>query len=297
MSTIGYLGPKGSHSEEALFALQTTFPALFTGSMWDIQAEVTIAELLANLDTKKIDAIFVPSENATEGSVREVLDALSFQFDCPSIQLEWVQPITHALIRKVLHAEGIQTVVSHPQALAQSRETLQNKFKTLELQNSSSTSQAVASLIDANESMAALGTIGAAKHYGLHVLDENVCDNPWNTTRFLLLSFNHALFSFNQLPQETSLKTSLCLGLQKNKAGALAQIINLLADFELDMSRIESRPAKRQLGEYVFYIDFTGTASPAFYEALSNVSGFVKRLGVYPSFHHPKLDMPQHNQV
>ena len=301
MPTIGYLGPEGSHSEEAFQALQGAFPSVFSqaNTPWTAQAEITIAELLAKLASQKLDAIFVPSENATEGSVREVLDALSFQFDRPSIQLEWVQPITHALIRKVSHSDGIQTVMSHPQALAQSRETLQNKFKHIELQNSSSTSQAVASLIDADDSVAALGTISAARRYGLHVLNENVCDNPWNTTRFLLLSLNDALFS--NCPESGPLKTALCVGLQKNQAGALAKIVTLLAEFNIDMSKIESRPAKRQLGEYVFYIDFMGTASPAFYDALSNVTGFVKRLGAYPSFCHPKLGInkigPQLNPV
>jgi prephenate dehydratase len=297
ITSIGLLGPEGSHSEEALLTLQSTHPSIFKDHWGRLSRESSLRDLISGLLSGHFNAMFVPIENATEGTVREVMDALSFEFDTPSIQLEWVHPITHALITKASLTEPITSILSHPQALAQSRTTLKEKYPNAELIPTASTSQAVASLLSAQTGVAALGSPSAAQMYGLQILEHNTCDNPWNTTRFVLVCLdnphhaNPANLSFETLQTVAAapLKTSLCLGPKLNTPGALSRIVQIVADYGLDMTQIVSRPAKKQLGEYIFYIDFLGTASPPFYEALSEVCGFIRRLGVYPSLEHPDI--------
>lgn len=281
---IGVLGPSGSHSDEALNLLLTQQIDANLSQKTQVVTEASIRQLIVALENNTVEAVFVPVENTLEGSVREVLDALSFQFDEPTILLEYPHLVKHRLIRKQNNLKGVQKIISHPQAIAQCREPLVALLgNEIEFVPSSSTSQAVQSLLDLDDEYAAIGTQKAAELNALNVVADDICHLGENITRFLLLGFNNQFLKIKNKSLFTP-KTSLCVGLQKNTSGALLAILQVLSAFNLNMTKIESRPAKTRLGEYVFYLDFEGEAPFGFYENLLAVSGFVKKLGVYPAF-------------
>lgn len=280
---IGYLGPPGSHSEEALFTLfESKGLCIPAGELIEFPPILTLTQLLSDLTTGKLNAILVPMENALEGAVTEVMDRLAFEFEMPTIQLELIRNIQHRLIRKKTDGiEGIKTVVSHLQAIAQSRDYLTPILGAdLNWVPASSTSKAVEMLENEDDSWAALGTEAAAKANGYKIVLDDASHNPNNQTRFVLLSSITNLVNphFNNKP----LKTSICVSPKANAPGVLLEILQVLQAHKINMTKIQSRPTKRQLGEYMFLIDFEGKAPKAFYDQLNQTAAVVKILGEYP---------------
>jgi prephenate dehydratase len=239
----------------------------------------------------------VPYENALEGSVIEVLETLGLQKRQLQPQLEFLVPVLHGLIQK---APGpIHTVVSHPQALGQCRETLIRLYgKDLLFENAPSTSEAVKSLqgTPAESGRAALGSRAAAERYGLQVIHPDVSDAPDNMTRFFLLSAsaqNTQPLPPGTLPPDTPLKTSLCLGLQ-DRPGALVDVLLLFKQFSVNLTKIESRPSRKRFGEYLFHIDTQGDLdAPEKNEVLNALKAhttYLQRLGPYASL--GRLSLP-----
>lgn len=262
MTSIGYLGPEGSHSHEALLAL---LPKLGLSNAQLVPCP-TLRRIGKSLHEGTLDAALMPVENALEGSIGETLETV-FLHDNNAVlpvlaEVAW--PVAHALITKKATSTPIRHIISHPQALAQCRETLIALYgDELVFHTATSTAEAVSLLANQPNTWAALGTQQAAKNTGCVVLNPNVSDSPDNATRFWLIrphtgsvQWQHSLSQSLHTEKNTSstLKTSLCIGLV-DRPGVLVDALLVLKAYGVTMTRIESRPARSRLGEYLFFID------------------------------------------
>ncbi|MCL6547493.1 MAG: prephenate dehydratase [Alicyclobacillus sp.] len=242
---VGYLGPAGTFSEEAAHQY---FSAIGDGGP-DIQWMMfqTIQDVMEALSGGIIDKGVVPIENSIEGTVRMTIDGL---LDDPSlfIQGEIVLPITqHLLATAGVTLEDVREVWSHPQALAQCRTFLRN----LGVQTApcDSTASAVAAVArSGRRDLAAIGPERSAKEHGLAVLASGIQDNQWNETRFAVIAKGQQITG---RPSKTMLLVAPCA----ERAGVLATILHVFAALDLNLTWIESRPTKRRLGTYQFFMD------------------------------------------
>jgi len=239
---VAYLGPKGTYAEKAAHILS---------KLADFQTPIFVPcnglhSVIKSIAYKNCDAAVVPIENSVEGGVSATLDAL-WKFPSIFINRAIVLPIKHALI-----SDGelsiISEVLSHPQALAQCSEWLSEKLPNAITLPTNSTSEAV-KMVKGSKFRAAIGSKSLIQIGGLKELAFPINDVPGNCTRFVLLSkeLNYNPFNINI--------ASFAFSLISNKPGALLKALNFIADFGFNMSKIESRPSKRELGEYIIYID------------------------------------------
>jgi len=263
---IGYLGPKGSFSEEAALSFEKDGDLLAFSSFGLIRA----------LEEKKIQKVILPIENSIEGSVNWVFDFLFRNNSLFLIENEIIYPISQNLVG-FGQISDVKIVYSHPQALAQCRNFL-NKLG-IETKDTDSTSEAVQLVAEGkNPAIAALGTKRAAEIYYATVIKENVNNNDNNQTRFIVLG--------KEKKERTEKdKTSFIFG-TKDKPGALYGVLEVFDVLRINMTMIISRPSKRRLGEYVFFIDIEGHQQEddlrvAFRKIKERVS-FLKVLGSYP---------------
>lgn len=262
---IGFLGPVGSHSHDSLLHLfeNASKSKKPLQRQWDQVPFPTLRQLTEALQHKSVDAIWLPVENALEGSIAEALEATHLSDNPPLIMGEWIVPIRHALIQKN-PAITPRHITSHPQALSQCRDSLIQRFgPQLDLHPTSSTSQAVTDLVNKPDDWAALGTTTAAHQHSLSIAEPNLSDSPHNCTRFQLLG-THLGGCINDwgaspehnTPNDASIitKTSLCMSLQ-DRPGALVDLLLVFKAYDVTMTRIESRPARQKMGDYLFYVD------------------------------------------
>lgn len=265
MMKLGILGPEGTFTEAAAKKWRPDAEKIFFD---DITGAV---EAVIKGD---IDEAIVPVENSLEGSVGAALDAL---MEYPArIVGEVVVPIQHCLLALTPNAE-IKVVLSHPQALAQCRGYLRKNFPGVEVRTTGSTAHA-AKLAKEFPEMAAIASRDAADRYGLSVVDEDIQDREENYTRFIVVAREDGPVVGD--------KTSIGVYLKKNRPGALYDLLGDFAKYEINLTKIESRPSKKALGDYVFYIDFEGSIDdPRVDEALRNVrekTEWLKVFGSYP---------------
>lgn len=243
-----YLGPSGSYSEIAKNKFMN-----FCNKNTYFEASDSIYRIVENL--KKNDSCttcaVLPIENSVEGIVKEVQDSLmdltKFGY---KILAETNININHSLV-SFGEKEQIKTIISHPQALAQCRKYINKLFgENIILNPILSTSNAIKNLTPQDITVAAIGSQHCANMYNVPILDNCINDEKNNTTRFILLSQKEPVKSaFNKISIVFS---------TENSSGALNKILNILEQYQLNMSYIDSRPSKRELGEYVFYVDFQG---------------------------------------
>ena len=275
---VAYLGPAGTFSEDALrtAVADAQFDALPTASVYD--AIIAVAD-------GEADRALVPFENSIEGSVRVTLDTLAFDAPAVTIVGEHDQPISHNLIgRRPVELSDITTVVSHPQPLAQCARFIRSELGGAELRTAASTAEAVREVSGSDEPWAAVGTTAAAEIYGCVVLRAGIADEDENVTRFIWLAPE------GMLPDGTGpWKTSLCFSeLGADHPGALVEALTEFSGREVNLTRIESRPLRRGLGRYMFFIDLEGRAGngdgavDAAIEALRGKAESVRVLGSYP---------------
>ncbi|MBK8190894.1 MAG: hypothetical protein IPK79_10645 [Vampirovibrionales bacterium] len=268
IESIGYLGPAGTHSHQAVLALSqdSRARAVFSGA--SLQPYPTLYALLEAVDAQAVAVALLPVENSLQGAVVESMEAVGLDRFSLNVHLECLLPIQHALIRQPQAAAadalndtttlaGLTGVMSHPQALAQCRETLRALLgPDVTLEPTASTADAVRQLALRDAAWAALGSREAARLHAMRVVREDVSDSPDNVTRFWLASSTRQTLRLPVWP-DLPVKTSLCIGLQ-DRPGALMEILLGLKAYDLNMSRIESRPSRRRLGEYLFYVDVDG---------------------------------------
>ena len=272
---IGFLGPPGTFGEEALLTQEDYAAA-------DIQPFPSHAEIINAVERGDLDLGFLGFENSIEGSVRSVLDHLIFETEL-LIQREVVLPITqNVLAPPGLTLADVRRIVSFPDAMEQCREYFAATLPDVELVAANSTAEAV-QLVAAERpaSTAALGTALAGRLYGLDVLAAGVEDHPDNSTRFVSVASSG-------IPAPTGHdKTSIVLFQGADRPGNLHLISAQFAARDVNLTKFESRPTKKSLGDYCFIIDFAGhVADEVVADCLRTLRadiGDVKFLGSYPA--------------
>lgn len=274
---VAYLGPAGTYTHQAARHFSQALP----GGRPELKPYPGIPSVLYAVDQGQADLGVVPVENSIEGSVSITHDILA-QSLALTIQGETVLPIVHHLYSSAAALGDIRTVVGHYQALAQCRLFLEQNLSRAKTREASSSAAAVSSLKKAGGSRAAIGTPECRELYQVPVLAENIGDYPDNQTRFFLVGKGPSLPEY----PAARMKTALVLTLRKDKPGGLYSILGEFARRRLNLTRIESRPAKQELGNYLFFLDCETTGEdPAFQSALSGLAKkkvLVKILGTYP---------------
>ena len=301
---MAYLGPRGTFCEEA--ALRCTDP-----TKWELVPYHSIEQVFAAVHLGEMDSGIVPIENSCEGSVNQTMDLLAYDYDL-KLSGEIVLPIKHNLLaRPGIELEGISRIISHSQALAQCRRYLAANFKSLELIDVASTAEAARRVAESNDSWAAIGTTTAARTYGLEILYSGIQDRPNNETRFITLTKygssaangntsgvrqgDGSFVSLNQSrarqknrplvsPCPHLHKTSLLLYLI-NKPGALFQALEQFNLYEINLTKIESRPAQTRIGKYLFFIDIEGhQLEPRVKKALAGLKSITHDIRILGSY-------------
>ncbi|MCZ7393855.1 MAG: prephenate dehydratase [Candidatus Methanoperedens sp.] len=264
---IGTLGPEGSFSEKA-------------AKQWNDRAELRyyddIFDTVDALRGNEVDYSIVPIENSLEGSVTLTLDLLMERQ--LKIAGEVIVQVRHCLLSKGKLAD-LKILMSIPQALSQCKKYIKKNFRNIEVRSTLSTSQA-AKLASEAKHIAAIASRESAQIYGLEILDEDIQDMNENFTRFIVIG--------KATPHATGNdKTSIIVYLEKNRPGALYEILGEFAKRGIDLTRIESRPTKKVLGDYLFYIDLKGHIEDRMIkDTLDQVKskvGMLKMLGSYPA--------------
>ena len=272
MTRVGYLGPAGTYSEEALRA---SAPAGIEEVPYP-----TIYEAVMAVHDGEVDRAVVPIENSLEGAVSVTLDTLALEATDVRIVAEVVHPIHHCVVAaERLDLAEVKRVISHPQATAQCRRFLRERLAGAELVVAPSTADAVLSVRDSSAGDVALGSRLAAELYGCQVLVADVEDHPDNVTRFVWLAPAAEA-------EESGGKTSLVFwGGGDQSPGWLVHALQELADRGVNLTRIESRPRRTSLGHYMFFVDLEGGAGdPAVTDALAALRGQVEVLRVLGSY-------------
>jgi len=265
---VAYLGPAGTFSQEAAVK--------HFGGSTVLSACPSIDEVFRRVETGAAGYGVVPVENSTEGAIGRTLDLL---LSTPArICGEVMLPVRQCLMSKGGKLAGINTVYSHTQSLAQCQQWLARNLPHAE--RIAVVSNAEAARLAARERRsAAIGPRTAAALYGLKLLARNIEDDAKNTTRFLVIADHDAAPSGRD-------KTSMILS-TRNIPGAIHELLTPFAVNQVSLTRLESRPSRTGLWEYVFYIDVEGHQSNAnvtrALEELTAKASFLKNLGSYPA--------------
>jgi prephenate dehydratase len=285
--SIAHLGPPGNHSEQAAL-FYVNWLAKTTREQAILCPYPSIAQSIKAVAQKQVQLAVVPAENSIEGSVTMTMDAM-WQLDNLQISLALVMPIVHVLISCATDLGNIKTVYSHPQALAQCQGWLESFLPNVQLIATNSTTEALERL-ETDLSAAAISSERAAQLYHLPTLASGINDRPENCTRFWVVSQKQV--SQNQNLEEQSLicqsdasHTSLAFSVPANVPGALAKTLQVFAHLGINLSRIESRPTKRSLGEYLFFIDIEANFNePLLQSALTELLSYTEILKIFGSY-------------
>ncbi len=268
---LGYLGPKGTFSHQAA--------AEWSGGKEEIKEYSTIYSAILAAEKGEIDRVIVPIENSIEGGVNITLDALAFDVNL-YITGEYVLHVSQNLmVKKGARREDIKIITSHPQPIGQCSRLLSHEFGDVKIELADSTASAAKRVTTSDGSVACIASKSSAELYGLDIICADCGDDANNSTRFIIAEKNPK----RSVSQRD--KTSIVFAID-NKPGSLYSAIELLAKEKINMTKIESRPMKDELGKYVFFIDIDGNIDDAsIYFALDKVrqnTFFYKFLGSYP---------------
>jgi prephenate dehydratase len=265
---VGYLGPEGSFSHQAVLTLSDVEPVAYQ----------TFEDLLSAVASAELDQALVPIENALEGTVSATIDGLVFDHDLIILQ-EIVLPIhLHLLARPGVALEDVKSLRSYVHALAQVRAFVHERG--LETVQTTSTSQAARDVAESSEPWGAVGSSLAGELFGLTVLAADIEDHPGNATRFVLVGRD-----FVAAPTGHDRSTIVCFQ-DADRPGSLYAILGRFAARDINLTKLESRPTKRALGDYCFVIEFEGhVADDVVADCLADLQAHlarVKFLGSYP---------------
>lgn len=273
---IAYLGPRGTFSEDALRA------ALGDEAVEEVPVP-SVYDAIVAVREGTAERALVPFENSIEGAVTTTLDTLAFDAGGVTLVGEYDLPISLCLIaREQVGLDTIEVVLSHPQPSAQCARYLRASLPRAEVRVAASTAEAVRRVVETEQPWAAVGTASAAELYGAKILREGIEDEPDNVTRFVWVA-----------PEGTSpsgsgaWRTSLVFSeLGEDHPGALVDALQVFSDRDVNLTRIESRPLRRGLGRYQFFLDIEGAAEEeplrGAIEALRSKAETVRVLGSWP---------------
>ena len=281
---IAFLGPEGTFTEEALLA---NLPA----GEYHPFPYPSIRDVLKAVQAGDAPLGIVPIENSIEGSVVVTLDSLAFGFDELRIVREITWQVHQQLIaRRPVDFERVTKIVSIPHAYGQCREFIREHLDGVEHEPTDSTAEAVRRVSRVERPWVAIGTRLAAEMYECEVIAPDIDDATDNRTRFVFVSRDEA-------PQgepaegaggiDAAFKTSIVCGISQDQPGSLLMILSEFAYRYVNLTKVESRPSKQGLGDYIFFIDMVGRATDQpIAQALSCLGcklSWVKVLGSYPT--------------
>jgi prephenate dehydratase len=281
----GYLGPEGTFSEEALLGSAD-------GAAVEPVALETIRDAVMAVQDRAVEWALVPIENSIEGSVTVTLDTLVGEASEVAIVGEVVLPVRHYLIASTpLELGQIETIVSHPHVPGQCTHFLHEQLPRARILAATSTAEAVRLVAEGGESSrAAIGTRLAAKLYGCTIVAEEIQDRKDNETRFVWLARADSPAGAPPLrgASDTAGKTSLVFwGAGADRAGWLVLCLDEFARRGINLTKIESRPRREQLGQYMFFLDLEGSLDDEIVaDALAGLRALceeVRVLGSYPT--------------
>jgi prephenate dehydratase len=279
---VGYLGPEGTFSHEAMVDA-------LVGVEAQAESFATIFDTIMAVHAGTVDQALVPMENSLEGSVNVTLDTLAIETQDVAIVGEVVHPIRHCLIARTgLELDEIEAVVSHPQANAQCARFIRTRLPRARVLSGDSTAGAVRMVAEHDGPWAALGNRLAAVRYGCQVLRSGVEDVTGNETRFVWLARAGSAPGppGAAQPPVGPWKTALVFwGPGAEAPGWLVSCLGEFAAREVNLTRIESRPRKQGLGRYMFFCDIEGSErEPHVAQALEGLRQRVEVLRVLGSF-------------
>jgi prephenate dehydratase len=271
--TFGFLGPPGTFTQEAL--LQVVDPESV-----DLIDLPSIEDVIYAVERGEVERGMVPIENSVEGTVNATVDVLGFETEGLSIQREVILNVRlHLLGRSGTDLSTVNEVYSMPHATAQCRRWLREHLPNAQIVATNSTAEAAGRVAYDKGSAVAIGPNLAAQLFGIEVIRRDVTDHPEAETRFVVIGKDAA-------PPSGRDKTSLIAFIAEDHPGALLEILTEFASRNINLTKLESRPTKRVLGEYCFFIDLEGHADdPLVAEAIAALDAQLarlKRLGSYP---------------
>ena len=265
---VGFLGPEGSFSHEAVSTLEDVVAVPFD----------SFADILAAVSDGSLDHGLVPLENSIEGTVSAVIDGLVFDHDLV-IEREVVIPIRlHLFARSGVALEDVTHVRSYVHALAQCRTFLHSLGAVVD--QTASTSQAAREVAESDQPWAAVASALAGELSGLMPIATDIEDHPDNVTRFVLVGRDDVA-----APTGHDRTTIVCFQ-DADRPGSLYAILGRFAARDVNLTKLESRPTKTGLGDYCFVIEFEGhVADDVVADCLADLQAHlarVKYLGSYP---------------
>jgi len=271
--SIAHLGPRGTYSEQAALAYQHWLQSQ-TQTESTLHIYPSIFQAIQAAADATVERAIVPVENSIEGTVAVTLDTL-WQLDNLRIQQALVLPIKHTLITHAQQLADIRTIYSHPQALGQCQRWIAQACPTVTLVPTRSTTEALQHLEEAADT-AAIASEWAAQLYQLPILATGINDQPDNCTKFWILG--------RQEHPEGS-HTSLAFSLPVNAPGALLRPLEIFAEANINLSRIESRPTQRSLGEYRFFLELEASLTDASTQAaVRSLAPYTETLKLFGSY-------------
>lgn len=273
--TMGVLGPQGTHSEAAADYLNKKLP-----EPCELVTFADIFDCLQAVEDGKIDAALVPVENSLEGSINITLDTLARSEDM-EVARELIWPVHNQLMAKCKAGE-IKKIYSHPQPISQCRAFLHAHYPHAEIVKVASTARAaeIVAAAPVEDGVAAICTKRAGHLLGLNTIATEIQDNDHNSTRFFEVRRRGT--GTQALPKD---KVLIICQISGQKAGELYDLLHEFAERGINMTRIESRPARTKLGAYIFFFDLEYTDHSALAESIQAVHKktiWLKNLGVFP---------------
>lgn len=271
MKRLGFLGPEGTFSQQAALEYTSNSPA-------ELVALSSIREILLAVQGGKLDLGLIPLENSLEGSINEALDIMAWEVNL-FIQGELILPIAQSLmVNPDAQWQDLKKVFTHPQSAGQCRRFLETNLPQAEVRLTYSNAEGAKQAKENGIAAGAIGPEWAAEIFGLQVVLKNIQDAATNCTKFVVIG--------QGLPAPTGCDKTSIVFTTEHKPGSLYRILDIFSLWDINLTKIESRPSREKLGRYIFFIDLEGHfADDGVQDALTMVkrkTTFYKFLGSYP---------------
>lgn len=275
MIKLGYLGPKGTFSQEAA---EKYINGRDCFTEFDMN---TISDVISAVNNGILDEAIVPIENSLDGAINVTMDMIALDVDLKIQNEVIIDIIENLIVKEGTKIEDIEHIISHPQPIGQCTKYITDNFPKAKIKYVYSTAEAALEVANSNTyNLASIGPAAGAKEYGLQIIKNGIQDGENNRTRFAVLSKKDS--------EKTGKDKSSIVFSTENKPGSLFRALDIFGLWDLNMTRIESRPSKSKLGEYIFFIDFEGHRDDQdVKDALKMIkrkTTFYKFLGSYPKY-------------